>query len=73
MGEDSPLELKGLVLDSGCKVSKPHPDGLSDELAAMGNAAGSLLILGVDDKRREVVGIPVEQLDRLEAHSSSSP
>ncbi|GAB6047515.1 ATP-binding protein [Methyloparacoccus murrellii] len=67
LGEDSTLELKRVVLRPDGKVSDPHPDGLSDELAAMGNAAGGLLILGVDDKRREVVGVPPEQLDRLEA------
>lgn len=67
LGEDSTLELKRVVLRPDGKVSDPHPDGLSDELAAMGNAAGGLLILGVDDKRREVVGVPSEQLDRLEA------
>jgi len=67
LGEDSTLELKRVVLRPGGKVSDPHPDGLSDELAAMGNAAGGLLILGVDDKSREVVGIPPQQLDRLEA------
>ncbi|MGF1613628.1 MAG: ATP-binding protein [Gammaproteobacteria bacterium] len=67
LGEDSTLELKSVVLRPGGKITDPHPDGLSDELAAMGNAAGGLLILGVDDKRRDVVGVPPEQLDRLEA------
>ena len=67
LGEDSTLELKQVaVLDEGKRI-EPHPDGLSDELAAMGNASGGLLILGIDDKSREVTGIPWAHLDRVEA------
>ena len=67
LGEDSTLELKQVaILDEGKRI-EPHPDSLSDELAAMGNAAGGLLILGIDDKSREVTGIPLAHLDRVEA------
>ena len=67
LGEDSTLELKQVVLRDDGKSIEPHPDGLSDELAALGNASGGLLILGVDDKSREVTGIPLAHLDRVEA------
>ncbi len=67
LGEDSTLELKRVVVGDGTKHIDPHPDGLSDELAAMGNAGGGLLILGVDDASREVSGIPIEHIDRVEA------
>ncbi len=49
LGEDSTLELKQVRIRAGGKSFEPHADGLSDELAAFGNAAGGTLILGVDD------------------------
>ncbi|MDP2751035.1 MAG: ATP-binding protein [Rhodocyclaceae bacterium] len=67
LGEDSTLELKKLFLRDEGKTIEPHPDGLSDELAAMANAKGGLLILGVDDKTREISGIAMAQIDRVEA------
>jgi len=67
LGEDSTLELKKLVLRDDGKSIEPHPDGLSDELAALANAKGGLLVLGVDDKTREISGIDIAQLDRVEA------
>ena len=67
LGEDSTLELKQLLLRDDGKTIEPHPDGLSDELAALANAKGGVLILGVDDKSREISGIATAQLDRVEA------
>lgn len=67
LGEDSTLELKQLLLRDDGKTIEPHPDGLSDELAALANAKGGMLILGVDDKSREISGIAATQLDRVEA------
>lgn len=67
LGEDSTLELKRLAPREGGRHFEPHPDGLSDELAAMANASGGLLVLGVDDRSREVVGIPEALLDQAEA------
>lgn len=66
LGEDSTLELKRVVMRSATKVEAPHPDGLADELAAMGNAQGGRLILGVDDKTRQVLGIAYAALDTVE-------
>jgi len=66
LGEDSGLELKRLVWRGAEKIAEPHPDGLSDELAAMANAQGGVLILGVDDKTKEIQGIPPERLDAAE-------
>jgi ATP-dependent DNA helicase RecG len=71
LGEDSTLELKKLVLRDDGKTMEPHPDGLSDELAALANARGGMLILGVDDKNREISGIAIAQLDRVEAWLTS--
>lgn len=66
LGEDSTLELKRVVLRSTTKIEGPHPDSLADELAAMGNAQGGTLILGVDDKTRQVLGIAYAALDTVE-------
>jgi len=65
LGEDSLLELKTVVF-SGKKVKGPSPDDLADEVAAMANAYGGVLVLGVDDRTREVVGIPLDRLDTAE-------
>lgn len=66
LGEDSTLELKRIVMRGEAKVDAPHPDSLADELAAFGNAQGGTLILGVDDKTRQVLGIPYPALDTVE-------
>ena len=50
----------------GNKVSEPTRDDLADEIAAMANTADSVLVLGVDDKTRDIVGIPQEALDAVE-------
>lgn len=66
LGEDSTLELKRVVMRSADKVDGPHPDSLADELAAMANASGGTLILGVDDKTKDVIGINYASLDVVE-------
>ena len=65
-GEDSTLELKRIVWRGEGKINEPHPDALADELAAFANAKGGLLVLGVDDKTRDIVGIGVQHLDAAE-------
>jgi predicted HTH transcriptional regulator len=67
LGEDSTLELKQVRVSDQGKRIEPHADGLSDELAALGNARGGLLILGVDDRTHVITGIPPEHLDQVEA------
>ena len=64
-GEDPALELKGLVLEGG-GVRSPDQRDFADELAAMANGRGGTVVLGVDDKTREVQGIPLEDLDAVE-------
>lgn len=69
LGEDSVLELKEVAF-SGNKVKAPHRDALADELASFANSKGGICVLGVKDRTREVVGIPIERLDRVEAFVS---
>ncbi len=67
LGEDSSLELKEVrFAGDGEQVTAPHRDSVADELAAFSNARGGVLVLGVDDDTREVLGVPVERLDAVE-------
>lgn len=66
LGEDSTLEFKRVMMRTANKIEAPHPDGLADELAAMGNAQGGTLILGIDDKTKHVLGVAYESLDAVE-------
>lgn len=67
LGEDSLLELKAVTFgsDSAKVVGLVRAD-LADELAAMANWRGGVVVLGVDDKSREILGIPVDKLDAVE-------
>jgi predicted HTH transcriptional regulator len=66
LGEDSFLELKE-VRFAGNKVRGPSQNDLADELAAFANSAGGVLLLGVEDQSREVVGIALDRMDAVEA------
>lgn len=65
LGEDSDLELKRVFL-AGDRVTDPSRGDFSDELAAFANGRGGTLLLGIDDKSREVLGIPAARLDAVE-------
>lgn len=65
LGEDSTLEFKELVF-KGDKIAAPHRDSLADEIGAFANSEGGTIILGIADKTREIVGIPLDQLDIAE-------
>lgn len=66
LGEDSLLECKEISF-AGAKDEAPQRGDLADELAAAANAHGCVVVLGVHDKTREILGIPPEQLDVAEA------
>jgi ATP-dependent DNA helicase RecG len=65
LGEDSLLELKQVGF-KGRRVDAPKRQELADELAAFANTRGGALLLGIDDHRREVLGMSLEELDLLE-------
>jgi ATP-dependent DNA helicase RecG len=65
LGEDSRLEFKA-VRFQGAKLVEPKRDVLADELVAMANTVGGTILLGVEDRTREVPGIPLELLDEVE-------
>ena len=66
LGEDSLIEFKQVFM-SGDRVTAPRRDDFADELAGMANGAGGTVVLGVEDKTREIVGIPLDRLDAVEA------
>ncbi len=65
LGEDSTLEFKRVDV-AGQRVREPDQDGFADELAAMANGRGGTVLLGVDDRSREVLGIALADLDIVE-------
>ncbi|GAB6275603.1 MAG: ATP-binding protein [Rectinema sp.] len=66
LGEDSFLELKE-VRFAGEKVKGPLQDDIADEFAAFANSRGGVVLFGVDDSTREVLGIPLDKLDAVES------
>lgn len=66
LGEDSTLELKRLVFRAPGQISGPHRDSVADELTAMANASGGTMVLGVDDASRQVLGVPLAELETVE-------
>ena len=67
LGEDTSLELK-TVQFRGDRVSEPKRDELADELAAIANTHDGVLVLGVDDKTRDIDGIPLERIEAVERY-----
>ena len=65
LGEDSTLELKRVLL-SGSRITEPKRNEIADELAGMANGWGGMFVLGVEDRSREVLGIPSDRLDAVE-------
>lgn len=65
LGEDSELEFKRVLLAGG-RVTAPGRADFADELAAFANGRGGTILLGVDDKSREILGLPLEHIDAVE-------
>lgn len=65
LGEDTRHALMRVQF-SGTRIAAPKRSDLADELAAMTNTSGGIMILGVDNKTRNLPGIPPERLDSVE-------
>lgn len=65
LGEDAFLEYKRVIF-AGKRVKAPARDVVADALAAFANSRGGVFVLGVEDKQRDIVGIPLERLDDAE-------
>ena len=67
LGEDTSLELKNVTF-RGKRIDGPNRSALADELAAFANTRGGVVLLGVEDRTRDIVGIPIERLDAVEQY-----
>ena len=65
LGEDSVCEFKSIRI-SGKRVTEPDAKEIADEIVAAANAVGATFLFGVNDKTREVEGIPEDKLDIAE-------
>lgn len=65
LGEDSLLEFKSVRLRGG-RVVEPDARRIADELSAMANSASGKLLLGVDDKTRDLQPLTPPELDAVE-------
>ena len=56
LGEDATIEFKREM---------PRRNSLADEIAAFANTEGGVILIGVDDDRN-IVGLELQELDRVE-------
>jgi len=64
LGETTFLELKEIRF-KGSQVVGPTAAKLADELAAFANSRGGVCVLGVSDRSREIVGVPLDRLNNV--------
>ena len=69
------IELLNIIADGETsrvqfKESMPHPDSLAQEIIAMSNSKGGRIIIGVEDKTGDIVGITPSKLSPNEKISS---
>lgn len=67
LGEDSRYEFKQVTF-RGDRVDGPTQSDLASELVAFANAKGGYVILGVDDRTRDVIGLPENKIDIVQGH-----
>lgn len=65
LGEDSLPECKQICFRHG-KVQGPSSEKMADEIAAMSNAAGGVVVLGAEDKTHDIIGIEACKLELTE-------
>ena len=65
LGEDSVLELKDIEYKNNI-IMGPHRNSMADEMSAMANSYGGIIILGLNDKSHKITGLPADKLDLTE-------
>lgn len=65
--EDTSIELKSVHF-RGDRVSDPTRDDLADEIAAIANTHDGVVVFGVDDRTRDITGIPMDRLEAIERY-----
>ena len=66
-GEDTSFEVK-TVRFKGDKVAGPRRDDLADEISAFANTRGGVILMGVDDKSREIIGVSPDRIEAVERY-----
>ncbi len=67
LGEDAAMVLYAVRFRED-KITHPFNGDLSDEIAAIANTFDGVLLLGVDDQTKDIVGIPIDRLDTVERY-----
>lgn len=67
LGEDTSLELKS-VRFKGDRMTEPERNDFADVIAGMANTHDGVIVLGVNDKSRDIEGIPVGMLEQAEKY-----
>jgi predicted HTH transcriptional regulator len=65
LGEDSSIEFKEIKFKND-KPIEPNKDKMAHEIAAFANGQGGRMLLGVNDKNRDVVGIEENKVAKAE-------
>lgn len=65
--EDTSFEVK-TVRFKGDKVAGPRRDDLADEISAFANTRGGVILMGVDDRSREIVGVSPDRIEAVERY-----
>lgn len=65
LGEDSSIEFKAVTF-KGDKPNSPNKDKMAHEIAAFANGQGGRILLGVEDKTRDVIGIEDDKVAKTE-------
>lgn len=65
LGEDSSIEFKEVAIE-GQRIAGPHKDSMAHEIAAFANGQGGRILLGVEDRTRNVIGIEDRNVAKVE-------